>query len=70
MRVEAQVHRLQRNKSPHHDAGAGQQDQRECQFDNHQRIPQTAAPEAAVVATPDFSVDLAVKGRRGERFGQ
>ena len=50
VRIESQVHRLQRDKGPHHDSGAGQQHQREREFDDHQRIPQPSAPEAAADA--------------------
>ena len=51
VRIESQVHRLQRDKGPHHDSGASQQHQREREFDDHQRIAQPSAPEAAADAS-------------------
>ena len=50
VRIESQVHGLQRDEGPHHHAGAGQQHQREREFHDHQRIAQPAAPEAAAHA--------------------
>jgi len=62
--VDAEIHRVEREEASHHQAGPGEQHQRQRQLDDDQCAGPAARPDAARIAAPTFFQDVIQIGFR------